>query len=59
MLQGKIWQTGHTREYVKVAVPGEDSLTNRLVRVKVEKLLENDLLCGTAADIDFAEDGVL
>lgn len=52
VLQGKIWQTGHTREYVKVAVPGEDSLTNRLVRVKVEKLLENDLLCGMAADID-------
>lgn len=52
VLGGKTWQMGHTKEYVRAAVPGERPLANRLVRVKIEKLLENDLLCGVSADID-------
>ncbi len=48
----KTYQTGHTGEYVKVAVAQEESLSNRLVRVKVEKALENDMLYGVLTEAD-------
>lgn len=32
---GKIWQVGHTKEYVKVAIATEENLQNRLVSVKI------------------------
>ena len=45
-IDGRTYQVGHTREYVKIAVPEKELLTNRLVWVKVGKMLEPDLLCG-------------
>lgn len=48
----KTWQTGHTGTYVKVAVPEDTPLTNRLVRVKVEGFLENDIMCGVLTETD-------
>ena len=32
---GKLWQVGHTKEYVKVAIATEENLQNRLVSVKI------------------------
>lgn len=49
---GRLYQVGHTKEYVKTAVASNISLANRLVNVKVEKLLENDMLCGVLTDAD-------
>lgn len=49
---GIIWQVGHTGEYVKTAVAQEAPLTNRLVHVKVEKMLKNDMLCGILTNND-------
>lgn len=46
VLDGKTWQTGHTREYVKVAVQESRPLTNRIVHVEVERLLGGDILGG-------------
>lgn len=43
---GRIWQVGHTREYVRVAVPGSESLTNRLVCVTVDGVLDQETLKG-------------
>ena len=43
---GRVYQTGHTREYVKVAVDTEQSMTNQFVWVAVEQLLNADTLCG-------------
>lgn len=40
----KICQTGHTKEYVKVAVEADETLANRIVRVKIEGLLEPEML---------------
>ena len=41
------WQAGHTAEYVKIAVRGDASLANRMVRVHVDGFLEPDVLYGT------------
>ena len=49
-VDGQIYQTGHTREYVKVAVPGEVSLGNRIVKVKVDNVMHGELACGKAVD---------
>ena len=34
-LDGKPYFVGHTREYVKIAVPGTENLENRICRVAV------------------------
>ncbi len=52
ILNGRTYQYGHTREYVKVAVPGNEAFTNRLLQVKVEELTENDILCGILTEAD-------
>lgn len=44
---GRTWQVGHTREYVRVAVPGAESLTNQLVQVAVDGVLDGETLRGT------------
>lgn len=44
--QNAPYQTGHTAEYVKIAVPGGESLDNRMVPVRVEGFLEPDVLYG-------------
>ena len=46
VFQGKNWQTGHTAQYVRIAVPGTESLANRMVRIQVEGFLEPDVLYG-------------
>ncbi len=33
---GKIWQVGHTREYVKVGIQTEENLVNRLIEIEIE-----------------------
>ena len=50
--RGEVWQTGHTETYVKVAVPGEMPLMNRLLQVKVDGFLENDILRGILTEAD-------
>ncbi len=40
----KTYQTGYTKEYVKVAVESDEVLANRIVRVKIEGLAESGLL---------------
>ena len=48
-IQGKKYMIGHTREYVKVAVPMMESvdsknLTNEIVKVEVKEFLGDDIL---------------
>lgn len=49
---GITYQIGHTKEYVRVAAAGKTSLSNRMVHVKVEKFLENDVLYGVLTNAD-------
>lgn len=37
---GRCYQTGHTREYMKVAIEGDKSLQNELLSVKIENHLQ-------------------
>lgn len=37
---GRRYQTGHTREYMKVAIEGDKSLQNELLSVKIENHLQ-------------------
>lgn len=39
-LNGEVWQTGHTREYVKVRQKYEENLTNQLINVEIENRLQ-------------------
>jgi threonylcarbamoyladenosine tRNA methylthiotransferase MtaB len=43
-IEGKRCFIGHTREYLKVAVETEENLTNRLVTVKLKKILKSEIL---------------
>ena len=36
MIDGKICQTGHTKEYMKVAIEGNKELQNKLICTKIE-----------------------
>ena len=49
---GVTYQIGHTREYVRIAAAQKTSLANRMEQVKVEKFLENDVLCGILTKAD-------
>ena len=40
MLDGEIWQTGHTREYVKVRQKSEENLINRLINIEIQNRLQ-------------------
>ena len=42
----KDWFVGHTKEYVKIAVPAEENLANQLQMVKVSAERAGDLLTG-------------
>lgn len=42
----KDWFVGHTKEYVKIAVPAEENLANQLQMVKVSAERAGDLLAG-------------
>ena len=39
-LEGEVWQTGHTREYVKVRRKYEENLTNQLINVEIQNRLQ-------------------
>lgn len=44
---GKVYQTGHTKEYVKVAVEEMADWSNRIERVRITGFLNEEILCGT------------
>lgn len=44
--EGKTYQLGHTKEYVKVAVESEASLTNQIVNISVKDFLNEEILLG-------------
>lgn len=37
---GELWQTGHTREYVKVRQKSEENLTNHLINIEIQNCLQ-------------------
>ncbi len=45
-IDGICWQVGHTREYVKVAVPKDESLTNQTVQVFVDGFRDQEMMQG-------------
>ena len=45
-IDGICWQVGHTREYVKVAVPQDESLTNQTVQVFVDGFRDPEMMQG-------------
>ena len=46
-IDGICWQVGHTREYVKVAVPEKEKYgVNDILTVRVEKTLQPHVLLG-------------
>lgn len=34
--EGKCYQTGHTKEYIKVALKGDENMQNQLVKIKID-----------------------
>ena len=40
ILDGEIWQVGHTREYVKIGRKYEENLTNQLINVEIQNRLQ-------------------
>ena len=51
-IEGLVCQVGHTKEYVKVAVPCEASLSNRIVQIQVDRMLDEETLCGDFANLE-------
>ena len=46
-IQGKTWYVGHSKEYIKTAVPKEDGYTvNDIITVKADHFLEEHILTG-------------
>ena len=46
-IQGKTWYVGHSKEYIKTAVPKEDGYTvNDIVTVKADHFLEEHIITG-------------
>lgn len=46
ILEGKSYYTGHTKEYVKLAIPAEEDYTNRILRVCIgDERKQGILLC--------------
>ena len=43
-IEGEVYQTGHTREYVKVAQKESKNLSNTVITRKISKFLTDDLL---------------
>lgn len=43
-IHGETYQIGHTKEYVKVALRTDESLSNQLITGKITQFLENDIL---------------
>jgi threonylcarbamoyladenosine tRNA methylthiotransferase MtaB len=50
-IQGGLYWIGHTRDYVKVAVPaGEENLSNRLSWAAIDSFLTEEILLGANCD---------
>ena len=43
-IKGRVYQLGHTRDYVKVALETEENLANQIRTVKVDAFLNNEIL---------------
>ena len=43
-INGRVYQLGHTRDYVKVALETEENLPNQIRTVKVDAFLNNEIL---------------
>ncbi len=43
-IYGRNYQIGHTREYVKVAVPTEEDLTNQILEVSIDGFITKELM---------------
>ena len=43
-INGKVYQLGHTRDYVKIALETEENLANQIQTVKVDAFLNNEIL---------------
>lgn len=43
---GQEYQAGHTKEYVRVAVAEDEPMSNRIVSVRVDGMLDGETLCG-------------
>lgn len=52
VLENEVYQIGHTREYVQVAVPEKKDLSNRLLQVEVDVLPDFGILCGHLGNAD-------
>ncbi len=53
-IDGKTYQIGHTREYVKVARETEEDLTNEIRREKISSFLKDDILL--AGTVEFLQE---
>lgn len=49
-IKGKKYQTGHTRDYVKVALQTEETLSGRLKKVKILDFLTDEMLISVSMD---------
>lgn len=43
-INGEEYQTGYTKEYVKVAVKSDKDLSNTIIEGKIEKFLTDDIM---------------
>lgn len=50
-IEGENYQIGHTEEYLKVAIKASKDLVNQIVQVRIEKVLEGDILLGERIDL--------
>ena len=44
LVDGQRYFVGHTREYLKIAVVTEEDLENKMVQVRVKKMLNKEIL---------------
>ena len=50
-IDGKLYMTGHTKEYVQVALETTEDLSNRMVKGAVSGFLTDDILLLNFSDI--------
>lgn len=54
VIQGQTYQIGHTADYVKVAVPTEENLSNQLALVRPESFLTDEILKSCVFSLKFS-----
>lgn len=50
VIKGESFELGHTRDYVKVALPYKESLSNQVRRVRIEEMLSGEILKSSLID---------